>query len=120
MILLNNKHLSRHVLVIQPRDLDFNTPSFVARVWSFPSLIKAQEFAQQGGVVIAEYSMVIRYVGSAESEVVEGSINIIEQIDAFMDAAAGWLLKYWRPAMISGGHPVQLRNTPLSGSARPS
>lgn len=119
MILLNNKHLSRHVLVIQPRDLDFDIPSFVARVWSFPSLIKAQEFAQGGGVVIAEYNMVIRYVGSAESEQVEGSINIIEQIDAFMDAAAGLLLRHWRPATISGVRPAPPQNTPLSGSARP-
>lgn len=96
MVLVNNKRLSRHILLIQPADPEYSLPTLCCRVWVFDSAIKARQFAQEEGLVIPAHNLVIRFVGNAESERLFVSINALEQIDAFMDEAADWLAKNWR------------------------
>lgn len=90
MILLNNKRLSRYTLLIQPADPNYHLPCLVARVWRFDSAIKARLFAQIEGVLVPDHNLVVRFVGSVEAEL-SGSLNLIDQIDSFMRAAAEWL-----------------------------
>lgn len=95
MILINNPAISRFPFLCRPADRP-ETSSYCCRIYPFPNLLKAQEFAQKDGVVVAEHCLVIRFVGVVDSPRCLVSINILEEMDEFMAEAAAWLSKKWR------------------------
>ncbi len=112
MILINNPAISRFPFLVRPSDRP-GRPSFVCRIFPFKSLIEAQQFAQKDGLVIPEYSIVGRFVGCVDGQLLPASINTIEEMDEFMQEAAAWLSKNWRtagPSQAPGKTPDQAGN----------
>lgn len=104
MILINNPSISRFPFLCRP-GAHPTAPQYTCRIFPFDSLIKAQQFAQEDGIVIAEHCLVIRFVGVVDRPTWPVSINSLEEMEDFMNEAALWLAKEWTKAAVL---PVRL------------